>query len=86
MLAVVECSIPFTRISTPVISFFIPQGDHAETYALQGLLFDSELEQSVTMSARLVSFLTGDGERLAQRHAFGLLCRRPGFDSRRASG
>ena len=22
------------------------------------------------------------GERLAQRHAFGLLCRRPGFDSR----
>ena len=66
MLTVVECA-------TPVISFFIPQGDHVETYALQGRPIDSGLEPYVTKSARPVSFLTGDSAFLIRLMHVGAL-------------
>ena len=43
--------------STPVIWFSTPEGAHAESYALQGRPFDSELEPSVAMSTRPVPLL-----------------------------
>ena len=46
---------------SPVIRFVYPEGVHVEAYATRGRPFDIELEPSVTMSARPVPLLTGDG-------------------------
>ena len=69
MLTGVESSILVTQIPPKSPGLSIPHGGHVEAYALQGYPFDSELKPSVTMSARPVSLLPGEGAFLVPLYA-----------------